>query len=150
MELVTLSRKPYLAKTNVYLVGFWDWCILVLVQIYYTFLKSNSVHPFQRKAPVQANPKANVEFSYHGDHPSSCGGVHDRHCGCRCGFAVCGDSGNCMHNLIVNMLAKVKKEKKSIPGLATHLCLEPKFLSSPAFAPAPALALHAGAGIVVR
>ena len=47
--MVTLSRKPYLAKTNVYLVGFWDWCIFVLVQIYYTFLKSNSVHPFQRE-----------------------------------------------------------------------------------------------------
>ena len=36
--MVTLSRKPYLAKTNVYLVGFWDLCIFVLVQIYYTFL----------------------------------------------------------------------------------------------------------------
>ena len=38
LELVTLSRKLYLAKTNVYLVGFWDLCIFVLVQIYYIFL----------------------------------------------------------------------------------------------------------------
>ena len=27
-----------LAKTNMYLVGFWDLCIFVLVQIYYIFL----------------------------------------------------------------------------------------------------------------
>ena len=52
---VTLSRKPYLAKTNMYLVGFWDWCIFVLVQIYYTFLKSNSVHPFQRTSELVSN-----------------------------------------------------------------------------------------------
>ena len=38
LELVTLSRKPYLAKTNMYFVGFWDLCIFVLVQIYYIFL----------------------------------------------------------------------------------------------------------------
>ena len=29
LELVTLSRKPYLTKTNVYLVGFWYLCIFV-------------------------------------------------------------------------------------------------------------------------